>query len=137
MFESVKNPGSLFGVIMQPLIEANATAGDSELSKTPEKFFTVFGKCMYYVLCVHAVECGFSKRYMRKAYLRFIYNWWKRIIILRYNNEQNVIENFWQDGYPIVKHFPNEWIKVMLVAITPRWVINVIYNIYKTFKKDK
>ena len=139
IFDSVRLNDALFGVIMQPLIEANATAGESELSKTPEKDITVFGKCMYALLCEHAVKCGFKKTQMRKIYLQYLHNYpfWLRLLSYKHKKNVNSINNFWQDGYPVVKHFPSEWIKVMLVAITPRWVINVIYKIYKSFKKDK
>ncbi len=139
MLESVKDKQPLFGIIMQPFIEANATAGQSEVSKTPERQFEVFGKCFYHVICVQAVECGFSKRQMRKYYLRYLHNYpfWRLFLSCKRCENVKVIENFWQDGYPVVKHFPFEWIKVMLVAITPRWVINVIYKVYTAFKKDK
>lgn len=139
MLESVKNPGSLFGVIMQPLIEANVTAGDAEMSKTPEKAFTVFGKHMYEVLCDHAVKCGFSSKCMKKVYLQYLhdYPFWKIILSAKRRDNKAILENFWKDGYPVVKHFSREWIMVMLVTITPRFVINIIYKVYKAFKKNK
>ena len=139
MLESIKGKEANFGVIMYPFIEANATSGDSEMSKTPEKGITVFGKCMYWILCNHAVKCGFSKRQMKKVYQQYLhdYPFWRWFLSYKRNENTKAIENFWQDGYPVVKHFPSEWIIVMLVAITPRWAINMIYKIYKTFKKDK
>ena len=139
IFEGIKGKGTRFGVIMQPLIEANATAGDSEMSKKADKAFTVFGKCMYWVLCNQAVKYGFSKNQMKKVYQQYLhdYPFWK--LLLSYKRQENAeaILNFWQDGYPVVKHFPSEWIKVILVAITPRWTINIIYKIYRVLKKDK
>ena len=139
MLEAIKNKQPLFGVIMQPFIEANATGGQSEISKTPERQFEVFGKCMYHVICIKAVECGFQKKQMRKYYLRFLHScpFWKSLLLYKRCGNVKALELFWQDGYPVVKQFPSEWIKVMLVAITPRWAINMIYKIYKTFKKDK
>ena len=139
MLEALKNRQALFGVIMKPLIEDNATKGDSEISKTPNEFYTVFGKCIYDALCVHAVNCGFDKSRMRKVFLQFLSfsPYWKPLLNAKRNNNTVMIEKFWQDGYPVAKHFPSEWIMVMLVVITPRWAINVIRKIYKTFKKDK
>lgn len=139
ILESIRDKQPIFGVIMQPLVEANATEGQSEVSKMPERQYEVFGKCMYHVICIHAVECGFTKRQMRRYYLRYLHNYpfWKSLLSYRRIGNVKVIENFWQDGYPVVKHFPSEWIKVMFAAIIPRWGINVIYKIYKTIKKDK
>lgn len=139
MFEGVKGKETRFGVIMQPLIEANATTGDSEMSKKPDKTVTVFGKHMYWLFCNHAVECGFSKKQMKKVYWQYLHNhpFWRLLLSYKRNENMKAIENFWQDGYPVVKHFPSEWIKVILVALTPRCIINVMYKIYKTFKKDK
>ena len=119
MLEAVKDKQPLFGVIMQPFIEANATKGQSEISKTPERQYEVFGKCMYHVLCIQAVECGFTKRQMRKYYLRFLHNnpFWKSFLSCKRRGNVKAIENFWQDGYPVVKHFPSEWMKVVVVAI--------------------
>lgn len=139
MLETAKNRQPLFGVIMQPFIEANATAGQSEVSKMPERQFEVFGKCFYHVICVQAVECGFSKKQMRKYYLRYLHHnpFWKSLLLYRRRGNVKAVANFWQYGYPVVKHFPSEWIRVMFVAITPRWVINVVYKIYKALKKDE
>ncbi len=139
MLESIKDKQPLFGVIMQPFIEANATVGQSEVSKTPERQFEIFGKCMYHVICIQAVECGFTKRQMRKYYLRYLHNYpfWRILLSSKRREDVKVIENFWKDGYPVVKHFPSEWIKVMLVAITPHCVIDMIYKIYKVFKKTQ
>lgn len=141
MLEALKGKQALFGVIMSPLIENNATAGESEMSKAPEKFFTVFGKYMYHALCVQAVECGFQKGRMRKVYLQYLHDFpfWRHILSLKRQNKQNdmVMDNFWKDGYPVVKHFPSEWIKVMAVALTPQWIINVLYKIYKSLKKSE
>lgn len=139
MLESIKDKQPLFGVIMQPFIEANATVGQSEVSKTPERQFKIFGKCMYHVICIQAVECGFTKRQMRKYYLRYLHNcpFWRVVLSAKRKNDTVMMDNFWKDGYPVVKHFPSEWIKVMLVAITPRFVIDMIHKIYKVFKKNK
>lgn len=139
MLEAVKEKRAVFGVVMHPLLEQNITRGDAELSKTPEVYFTVWGKDMYAVLCIHAVECGFQKKQMKQVYLHRLHDapLWKSFLSNKRQNDKAVLENFWQDGYPVVKHFPSEWIKVMLVAITPRWLINIIYKIYKSFKKDK
>lgn len=139
MLEAIKDKQPLFGVIMYPFIEANATEGQSEVSKTPERQFEIFGKCMYHVICTHAVECGFKKRQMKKKYLRYLRNYpfWRLLISAKRRNDSAVLENFWQDGYPVVKHFPSEWIMVMLVALTPRCIISVMYKIYKALKKDK
>lgn len=137
MLEALKDKQALFGVIMQPFIEDNATSGDSEISKTPNDYFTVFGRCIYNVLCVHAVNCGFSKNRMRKVFLQFLDfspSWKVFFSYKRYNNVK-AIETFWKDGYPVVKHFPSEWIKVMIVALTPRCVINMFYKFYKALKK--
>ena len=137
--EAIKDKQPLFGIIMQPFIEANATIGQSEVSKTPERQFEVFGKCMYHVICVQAVECGFTKWQMRKYYLRYLHHnpFWKSLLSFRNHENVKAIENFWQDGYPVVKHFPSEWIKVILAAIIPHCVINIIYKFYKAFKRDK
>ena len=139
MLEAVNGKQALFGIIMQPSVENNATTGDNEIGKTPDKHFTVYGKCMYHALCIHAVNCGFQKNRMKKVYLQYLHDFpfWKVLLLNKRLNNSTVLESFWQDGYPVIKHFPSEWIKVMLVAITPRWVINVIYKIYKSYKKDK
>lgn len=139
MLESVNKPKALFGVIMKPLIEANATAGESEMSKTPEKNFTVFGKHMYSTLCVHAVECGFQEKIMKKVYLKYLYDYpfWRQVLSLKRHNNGVVMENFWKDGYPVVKHFPTEWIKVMVVVLMPQCIIDMTYKVYKTLKKSK
>lgn len=139
MLEAVKNKRVLFGIVMQPFVENNATSGDNEIGKTPNIYFTVFGKCMNHALCTHAVNCGFPKKRMKKVYSQYLHDFpfWKIVISAKRQNNSAVLENFWQDGYPVVKHFPGAWIKVMLVAITPHWAINVIYKIYKTLKKDK
>ena len=139
MLESVKGRKAKFGVIMQPFIEANATAGASELSKAPEKAITVFGKCMYSVFGDHAVKCGFSEKQMKEVYRQYLrdYPFWRTLLSYKRRGNIKAIENFWQDGYPVVKHFPSEWIKVMLVALTPRCIINVMYKFYKALKKDK
>ena len=134
MLEAVKRKSAVFGVIMQPLIEANAAVDESEMSKTPEKAVTVFGKCMYSVLCVHAVECGFQERQMKKVYLQYLHDcpFWKLLGSYRSRGNSKAIETFWKDGYPVVKHFPSEWIKVMIVALTPRCVINMFYILQST-----
>ena len=139
MLSSVKAPNSIFGVIMQPLVEGNATSGDSEMSKMPEKTFRVFGKCMYSVLCDHAVKCGFSERQMKKVYQQYLhdYPFWKLLLSYKRQGNAKALEIFSQDGYPVVKHFPGEWIKVILVKITPHYIINIIYKIYKSLKKGK
>lgn len=139
ILESIKDNQPLFGLVMQPLVEANATAGQSEVSKTPERQYEVFGKCMYHVICVHAVECGFTKRQTRRYYLRYLHHnlFWKSFLSFKRRGIDKAVENFWQDGYPVVKHFPSEWGKVMLVAITPHFVINAVHKIYKMFKKGE
>ena len=139
MLEATKGKQALFGVVMQPLIEANATKGDSEISKMLDKTFTVFGKCMYHALCSHAVECGFQKKQMRNVYLQYLhdYPFWRLMLSCKRRNDIKVIENFWQDGYPVVKKFPSEWVKVMLVMIAPRCIINMIYKVYKALKKSE
>lgn len=139
ILEAIKEKQPLLGIIMQPFVEANATAGQSEVSKTPERIFEIFGKCMYHVICVQAVECGFTKWQMRKYYLRYLHRspFWKLLLSLRGQGDVKAIENFWRDGYPVVKHFPSEWIKVMCVAVTPRWAINAIYKMYKSYKSFK
>lgn len=136
MLEAVNGKQNLFGIIMKPFVENNATAGDNEIGKTPDKYFTVFGKCMYWVLCNHAVKCDFSRKQMKKVYKQYLndYPFWKMLLLYKRNDSIKAVNNFWQDGYPVVKHFPSEWIKVMLVAITPRWVISLIYKVYKAFK---
>ena len=139
MLEAVKGTHALFGIVMLPLVENNATVGDNEIGKTPEKHFTVFGKCMYHALCIHAVNCGFQKDRMKKVYSQYLHDFpfWKGVLSAKRRNASAVLETFWQDGYPVVKYFPGEWVKVMLVAITPRFVINAIYKIYKVFKKSE
>ena len=137
MLEAVKGKSAVFGVIMMPLLEANATAGESETSKMPERIATVYGKCMYSLLCVHAVECGFQERQMKKVYLQYLHDcpFWKLLLSYRSRGNSKAIEAFWKDGYPVVKHFPSEWIKVMIVALTPRCVINMFYKFYKALTK--
>lgn len=139
MLEAVKGKQALFGVVMKPLAEQNVTNGDAELSKTPDKYFTVWGKDMYSVLCEHAVECGFQRSQMKRVYLHRLQDapFWKHILSLKRQNKQNniVMENFWKDGYPVVKRFPSEWIKVMLVVVTPRCIINMLYKAHKVLKK--
>ena len=133
MLEAVKDKQALFGVITQPLIEANATIGDSEISKAPENETTIFGKCMYYVLCDHAVKCGFSKKQMKKIYLQYLhdYPFWKLLLSYRRNSNSKAIDIFWQDGYPVVKHYPNELIKILIVSIIPKGIIDIVYKIHK------
>lgn len=139
MLEAVNGKQALFGIIMQPFVENNATAGENEIGKTPDKYFTVFGKCMYQALCIHAVNCGFKKHRMKKVYLQYLHDFpfWKMLFSVKRKNISAVQKNFWKDGYPVAKRFPSEWVKVMLVAITPRWVINVIYKVYRIFRKGK
>ena len=124
---------------MQPLVEANVTIDDSEILKTPEKIFTVFGKYMYYTLCNLAVECGFKEKKMKKAYLQYLCNcpFWKVVISYRRHKNAEAMKTFWKDGYPVVKHFPTEWIKVMVVALMPQCIIDMTYKVYKTLKKSK
>lgn len=136
MLEAVKGRQTKFGVIMQPLVENNATSGDNETSETSKIFFTVFGKCLYHVLCIHAVQCGFHKTRMRNVYLQYLHDFpfWRTILSFKRINNKIMMDNFWKDGYPIVKLFPIEWIKVMAVVFTPQCVINTVYKIYKAFK---
>lgn len=138
MFEAVKGKQALFGIVMPPLIEQNMTKGDAELSKTPDKFFSVYGKDMYSVICVHAVECGFQKRQMKQVYLHRLqdYPFWRPFLSSRRQNNRIGMANFWKDCYPVVKKFPTEWIKVMIVALTPRCIINMLYKVHKALKKS-
>lgn len=133
MFEAVKGTGALFGVIMQPLIAANSTAGVSEMSKKPEKVFTVFGKDMYFTLCVHAVECGFSSKNMRKVYLQYLKDcpFWKYIFANRHRNNSKAVESFWNDGYPVLKKYPIELIKALIAVFMPKCIINMAYRVLK------
>ena len=137
MLEAIKDKDALFGVIMQPLIEQNTKGDDAEISKMPEQYFSIYGKCMYHALCVHAVECGFRKKQMRKVYFHRLHDApsWKIFLSYKVRNNVDAIKIFWKDGYPVVKHFPSEWIKVMIVALTPRCVINMFYKFYKALKK--
>lgn len=139
MFEAVRGKQIIFGVIMQILLEANVTVGDSEMSKTPEKTFTVFGKHMYYILCDHAVECGFQKKQMKYIYLQYLrkYPFWKQIVSFRCHNNEEALKCFWNDGYDVVKHYPVEWIKTMIAALSPLCIVNKFYGFYKTMKKNK
>ena len=139
MFEALKSIHPKFGVVMQPFIEANATKGDSEMSKAPERAISVFSRYMYSVLCVHAVECGFPNQLMRKVYLQYLHDCpaWKLILSLKYQNNMKAIQIFWKDVYPIVKTYPLERIKVLLAAKIPRCVISLIYSIYYAIKKYK
>lgn len=139
ILEAIKDKDALFGVIMQPLIEQNANGDDAEISKMPEQYFSVYGKCMYHALCVHAVECGFRKKQMRKVYLHRLHDApsWRLFLPYRRRNNVKAIEVFWKDGYPVVKKYPIEWIKVMLVAITPQFLIQYAYKVHKSFKKSE
>lgn len=139
MLEAVKNKQALFGIVMQPFVENNATAGENEIGKTLDIYFTVFGKSMYHALCVHAEQCGFQKKRMKKVYLQYLYDFpfWKLLLSAKRKNNSAALENFRRDGYPVVKHFPSELIKVMIVTITPRCVIDMIYNIHDAIKKHK
>ena len=136
MLESVTGVNALFGVIMQPFIEESLTANEAALSKTPEIAVSAYGKYLYSTLCFHAVECGFQKKQMRKVYLQYLHDnsFWKPFFSFRGRNNVKGIEAFWKDVYPVVKTYPTEWIKVMLVALAPQCIINMLYKVYKAFK---
>ena len=138
MFEAVKGTNISFGVIMQPLIEANSTKGESEMSKVPEKAFSVFGKHMYAAFCTHAVECGFQKGQMRKIYLQYLhdYPFWKLILSVKGQSNKKAMQNFWDDAYPIIKTYPIEWIKTMFAVFIPQSITKLLYKVYKSSKKE-
>lgn len=139
MLEALKNMQPKFGVVMKPFIEANATTGDAEMSKTPGKTFTVFGKYMYAILCDHAVECGFSSKCMKKVYLQYLhdYPFWKAILSFRAKNNKEAIDNYWKDGNPVVKKYPMEWVKSMIAAFMPQFIVIGLYKVYQTLKQRR
>lgn len=138
IFEAVK-PDSRFGIIFTPLLDANTTEGDSEISKKPEEFFTIFMKDLHDALCIKAVSCGFDKEQMHKVYLDFLRerSVLREIIVQRVNGNTNSIKNFWEDGYPILKEYPAEKIKTVLVARFPLFLLKPIYKFYKYIKSKK
>lgn len=139
MLESVTGVNALFGVIMQPFIDANMTTGEAELSKTPDVLISVYGKYLYSTLCFYAVKSGFQKKQMRKVYLRHLHGcpYWKSILSLRHRNNVKGIEAFWKDVYPVVKTYPIERAKVMVAAHLPQCIINMLYKVHKALKRSE
>lgn len=123
MLEAVKGKHVQFGIVMKPLIEQNVTDGDDEMSRSPEKFFEVWGKAMYWVYCEHAVACGFSKRQMKKIYIGVQRNNWA-VMIIRLKSEDNecLKQQFWKYGYPVLKKCPLFWLKTMPYYLVPEFV---------------
>ena len=134
MLEAVKGINTKFGVIMQPFIEEDATPGNSTSSKELDRWYTVFGKHLYTTLCIQGPKCGFQKKQMRKVYLQYLHNCppWSSLLSFKRRNNVKAIENFWKDGYPVVKKYPIEWMKVVFVAITPQFIIQYAYKVHKS-----
>lgn len=119
--EMTKQDNAKLGIIGKPVICYNQTY-------EPEKnVFYLFGEKIKNVLCTYAVQCGYDKNIIKKAYKRTILHLITPVVEKQASGDKEKKKQFWQYGYPAVKDFPIAWVTLIPLAILPTPVSKVLF----------
>ena len=134
-FETTKYDENNLGIIGLPCIAKDSTIDDHTCVDKPEIFFAAYCSGKKYMFCELAPSCGYDKDQMLKIYyprsLKF------EMYVLKFNAENypKWKECFWNYAYPAIKEFPIAWIRIIPVAIMPRFLAQFLWNTARPFFK--
>lgn len=118
--ESVADKCANLGIITHLCIAKHNPSNQEDIALN--HCFEIFGLHMHDLLCKKAVECGFDKKQLKKIYKQFACKTFvSKILTFKSWNDKSWKNDFWQFCYPVIKKYPDMWIKIMPVLLVPRF----------------
>ena len=131
--EGTKNIDTRLAVLHNPLVAQDVTPGATSIIN---RYFEVFAKKQYHVLCEVAPQSGYDRNLMNHIFFRRAIETWPRAIIaMRMMNVKNWKQNYEDFGKPLVKKSRQLKIAMFPAIYCPVPILKAVKRVYKTIKK--
>lgn len=137
-FESTKNDNGNLGIISTPCIAKDSTADEHNNVLKPEIFFPAYCRGEKYLFYELAPSCGYDREQMQRIFTSSALRLRGYVLKLNVDNYPNWKKYFWEYAYPAIKEFPIAWIKIIPMAVIPRFLAKFLWYIIRPgYKKVK
>ena len=130
-FESTKDDDGNLGIIGTPCVAKDSTSDEHTNVDKPEIFFAAYCSGKKYLFYELAPSCGYDKEQMFKIYYPRSIKFERYVIRYNAENYPNWKECFWRYAYPAVKEFPLAWVRIMPMAVMPRFLAKFLWYIVR------
>lgn len=134
-FDSTKNDENNFGIISTPCIAKDSTEDEHTYVNKPDVYFAAYCKGKKYLFYELAPSCGYDKEQMRKIYYPNSLKFERYVIRLKAENCPNWKECFWKYAYPAIKEFPLAWVRIIPMAVMPRFLAKFLWYVVRPINK--
>ena len=137
-FEATKDDSNNLGIVGTPCIAKDATDNEHSIDRNPEVFFAAYFRGKKYLFFELAPSCGYDRDQMKKIYTSVAFKFGRYLIKLKAEDCYKWKESFWKYAYPAIKEFPMTWVKIIPIAVMPRFIAIFLYRyIRPLYKKLK